>query len=124
MPDIPTWTITIDDKEANMIVRALESTMGARDKGPLRDFAVSVVSRLDSGGKTIAGDKVELLDLCDTVDVHYAVKAAGGGPIADANCDFSNRWANAVYNRLDGKADGVRKVAGKPVAKSLFGDEG
>lgn len=107
-----------------MIVRALESTMGGREKGPLRDFAESVLSRLGSGVRSVTGDKLELLDLCDTVDVLYAVKAVGGGPVAAANSEFSSRWANAVYKRLDGKADGVRKVAGKPVAKSLFGDEG
>lgn len=106
-----------------MIVRALEATMGGRERGPQRDFAVSVVCSLNSGKRSITGDKLDWFDLCDTVDVLYATKAAGGGPVAAANADFSNRWAVAIYKRLESKSDGVRKVAGKPKVQSLFGDE-
>lgn len=121
--DIPTWTITVDERQTTMIVRALEQTIGGREPGLLRDFNVGVLSDLKTGKRSITGDKVELADLCDTVDVLYATKAAGGGPVAGANCETANKWANEVYKHLLGKPDGKR---GKPAVKKqadLFWDD-
>ncbi len=123
MADTPTWTISLDAKESTMIVRALEQCLAGRESGPLVEFELCVLTAVRNGAKSITGDRQELRDLADAIDVAYAVKSVGGGPVAVANSDFANRWACGVYDRLNAKPDGVRKVAGKPVAKSLFGDE-
>jgi hypothetical protein len=136
--DVPTWSLTIDDANAEIILLALESTLRQRDAGPLKDFSADVLLTIRGGGRTIVGDKLELWDIADVVSVFYGLPGASGRVPDEKTAKAAVKWASSVYNRTEKKSDGKRyvpdpkpepvKAKGKSSvatgARSLFWDEG